>query len=78
MAENRCICCGEIIPEGMMVCPKCQVSVKPKTNADHIRNYDDGELRDFICGLTTCEICRFATTNGCALKVWLEGEYIGE
>ena len=28
MAENRCICCGEIIPEGMMVCPKCQLSQK--------------------------------------------------
>ena len=22
MAE-RCVCCGEIIPEGRMVCPKC-------------------------------------------------------
>ena len=22
--ENRCVCCGEIIPEGRMVCPKCE------------------------------------------------------
>ena len=22
--ENRCVCCGEIIPEGRMVCPLCQ------------------------------------------------------
>lgn len=21
---NRCVCCGEIIPEGSMVCPKCE------------------------------------------------------
>ena len=21
--ENRCVCCGEIIPEGGMVCPMC-------------------------------------------------------
>lgn len=21
--NNRCVCCGEIIPEGLMVCPKC-------------------------------------------------------
>ena len=21
---ERCICCGEIIPEGRMVCPKCE------------------------------------------------------
>ena len=22
--ENRCVCCGEIIPEGRQVCPKCE------------------------------------------------------
>lgn len=21
---NRCVCCGEIIPEGRMVCPVCE------------------------------------------------------
>ena len=21
--ENRCVCCGEVIPEGMQVCPTC-------------------------------------------------------
>jgi len=26
--EDRCICCGEIIPEGRMVCPNCLVTVK--------------------------------------------------
>jgi RNA polymerase subunit RPABC4/transcription elongation factor Spt4 len=28
MNEDRCICCGEIIPEGRMVCPNCLVTVK--------------------------------------------------
>lgn len=46
-------------------------SRKPKTNADRIRSYDDGELYEFICGLTSCEICRFASSNGCLLKAWL-------
>lgn len=23
-AENRCVCCGEIIPEGRQVCPNCE------------------------------------------------------
>ena len=23
MGENRCICCGEVIPEGLQVCPAC-------------------------------------------------------
>ena len=26
--ENRCVCCGEIIPEGRMVCPKCERSAE--------------------------------------------------
>ena len=21
---NRCVCCGDIIPEGRMVCPRCE------------------------------------------------------
>lgn len=25
---DRCICCGAIIPEGRMVCPNCEVTVK--------------------------------------------------
>lgn len=24
MSENRCVCCNEIIPEGIQVCPRCQ------------------------------------------------------
>ena len=23
--ENRCVCCGVIIPEGRMVCPICEM-----------------------------------------------------
>lgn len=30
MADNRCICCGEIIPEGMIACPNCLVVSKKK------------------------------------------------
>ena len=27
--EDRCICCGEIIPEGRQVCPQCEhMSIK--------------------------------------------------
>ena len=24
MTDNRCVCCGEIIPEGRMVCLRCE------------------------------------------------------
>ena len=26
MKEDRCVCCGEIIPEGRMVCKRCEMS----------------------------------------------------
>lgn len=25
--DNTCVCCGEIIPEGRMVCPQCEKAV---------------------------------------------------
>lgn len=29
---DRCVCCGEIIPEGRMVCPNCLLTVKEIEN----------------------------------------------
>lgn len=29
--DNTCICCGDIIPEGRMVCPKCEEVITPST-----------------------------------------------
>lgn len=26
MNEDRCVCCGEIIPEGRMICKRCEMS----------------------------------------------------
>lgn len=34
MNEDRCICCGEIIPEGRMVCPNCLLTVKEDTKEE--------------------------------------------
>lgn len=31
--ENRCICCGEIIPEGRQVCIICEEEVENKSKA---------------------------------------------
>lgn len=28
--ENRCVCCGAIIPEGRQICPKCEAGEKPE------------------------------------------------
>ncbi len=29
--EDRCVCCGEIIPEGRMVCMQCEAGYKTNT-----------------------------------------------
>ena len=34
MSEDRCICCGDIVPEGRMVCPNCEKQ-KPMKNLSH-------------------------------------------
>lgn len=28
--ENRCVCCGAVIPEGRMVCPQCEAVADEK------------------------------------------------
>ena len=36
MNDNRCVCCGEIIPEGCRFCPKCvNAEEKPSAIATH-------------------------------------------
>ena len=34
MNEDRCICCGAVIPEGRMVYPNCLVVVKKDTKKE--------------------------------------------
>lgn len=49
--EDRCVCCGAVIPEGWMVCPKCMV--RPgHTNYDRIMAMRLTELAEFICNNT--------------------------
>lgn len=38
MTEDHCVCCGEIIPEGRMVCPNCLVYVKEGENHEEGEN----------------------------------------
>ena len=43
---NRCVCCGEIIPEGRMVCPVCESkTMRRKTQ------YKNGRLRRLLLRL---------------------------
>ena len=33
---ERCVCCGQIIPEGRMVCPPCEKGEKNNVDADNL------------------------------------------
>ena len=51
MNENRCVCCGEIIPEGRMVCPACEgkISQQPAFGGDpQLRSRYKQALYDLI------------------------------
>lgn len=33
--ENYCVCCGEVIPEGRMVCPLCEYALTKVPPGDY-------------------------------------------
>ena len=39
MNDNTCICCGEPIPEGRQVCPKCEKDGERMNNIEIIKNF---------------------------------------
>ena len=43
------------------------------SNADRIRNMDDEEMQQFLCQISTCETCAFASL-GCKVDEWLKQE----
>ena len=36
MKDNRCVCCGQIIPEGRMVCPECEKKARKTEEEKHV------------------------------------------
>lgn len=44
MGENRCLYCGEIIPEGRQVCPSCEKIQSETTRAERF----DRVMNDWI------------------------------
>ena len=45
MSEDRCICCGAVIPEGVAVCPSCLVAVKKREPCESEQYYLVGGMR---------------------------------
>lgn len=58
MSEDRCICCGEIVPEGRMVCPNCEKQKPMKKNECRWMPYPavkpKKEGRYLVCSLSIC------------------------
>lgn len=56
MSEDRCVCCGAIIPEGRMVCPTCERQPKRiKVDVENPQAVLESILQDIQDGkLTTC------------------------
>lgn len=52
--EERCICCGEIIPEGRSVCPNCMVAVGKLAKPEKYKKHWSTILKDIwynaLCG----------------------------
>lgn len=44
---DRCVCCGEIVPEGRMVCPQCEFELQSKSTVGEVLDIEekiDGNL----------------------------------
>jgi hypothetical protein len=46
VADNRCVCCGEIIPEGMIACPNCLVVSKRQATPKQAKENTWGILKE--------------------------------
>lgn len=57
MSEDRCICCGDIVPEGRMVCPGCEKKAekKPDLAEELVRLWEQGKIVELI----RCRECRW-------------------
>ena len=40
--ENRCVCCGAIIPEGRMVCPICEMAADERDAQNWLKEEEYG------------------------------------
>lgn len=82
--EEKCVVCGDIIPEGVQVCPKCNLDKpKIKTNYDRVKELTP----EMFAGLfpSKCLIAIFGEERRCenqpsckkCLIDWLKTEVTG-
>lgn len=86
---DRCVCCGEIVPEGRQVCPQCEVELQSKPDVGAILGIEekiDENLisEDWIKFYKVCpalyELCglRLTFTQKIILRIISSYEKIGD
>lgn len=73
MSEDRCVVCGNIVPEGRQVCPNCMVTIKP--DGIHELSKHQYELEERIPNCTV-EILRCKVCGDISIG-WYRGEQDG-
>lgn len=53
--EDRCVCCGQVVPEGYMVCLNCSYAIREQAKLkDFVNSLDKSQvkkLKDIIKGV---------------------------
>lgn len=86
---DRCVCCGEIVPEGRQVCPQCEVELQSKPDVGAVLGIEekiDENLisEDWIKFYKVCpalyELCglRLTFTQKIILRIISSYEKIGD
>lgn len=71
-------CCNMTFYGGKIYCDNingfCHLhdEFPPYTNADKIRDMNNEELAKFLCEITDCGSCRWASWTGCLVREWLK------
>lgn len=66
MGPERCVCCGEIIPEGRQVCPQCERRKKPDVVKVETNFYDKEEIYENC----TVQVLTNTTTGEVSVGWW--------
>ena len=46
--DNRCVCCGVIIPEGRLICPHCEIKSKEERKMKEYGIYIEIDYLDLV------------------------------
>jgi hypothetical protein len=70
---NRCVCCGAIIPEGLIACHNCLVvSNQPTIREKLTKLLDDNIQCSGVLGIDSCDTCPYRYIANCFTSAVVE------